>query len=225
MRLHRRLLTAFLSLIVLALLASASLADPSVFGSSNGSRGDVTTEEPNDETCEEPPAEVEEPPAEGEECVSEEEEAPEEEEETDDGSEPTDADADAEREAACMKAAGVEPSEEGTDSDTQEVKAHGLDNAIEHVLSNCVKDTQSPGLLNALEHLAANRERHEAHEIWKAERKAEHDAAKAERDAAKAERKSGNGDGSHGNGHGSRDEHGNPHDSGSGDPQGNGHGK
>ncbi len=139
MRLHRRLLAAFLSLIVLALLASASLADPSVFGSSNGSRGDVTTEEPNDETCEEPPPEGEEHPAEGEECVSEEEEAPEEEGETDDGSEPTDADA--EREAACMKAAGVDPSDEETDGDTQEVKAHGLDNAIEHVLSNCVKDT------------------------------------------------------------------------------------
>ena len=214
MRPHRRLLTVFLSLIVLALLGSASLADPGVFGSSSGSRGDVTTEEPEDEACEEPPAEGEEPPAEGEECVPDEEEPLEEEGETDDGSEPTDADA--EREAACMEAAGVDPSEEETDGDTQQVKAHGLDNAIEHVLSNCMKDPQSPGLLNALEHLAANRERHEAHEIWKAERK-------AERDAAKAERKSGNGDGSHGNGHGSSQEHGDPHDSRSGDPHGNGH--
>jgi len=117
-----------------------------------------------------------------------------------------------------MQAAGIEPSEEETEGE-EPVKAHGLDNAIQHVLANCVKNPQAPGLLNALERLSANRERHEAHEEWKAERKAERDAAKAERKAEKA-------DGTHGSSkeHG---ENGNPHDGGSnggGNGQGGSHG-
>jgi hypothetical protein len=94
---------------------------------------------------------------------------------------------------------------------------HGLDNAIAHVLENCLKNPQAPGLLNALEHLAANQARHEAHEAAKAERKAEREAAKAEREAEKAERKAEHAHGgSHGGGHGA----GKPDHAGGGNPHG-----
>ena len=105
------------------------------------------------------------------------------------------------------------PTARTTAADT---KLHGLDNAIAHVLANCVKNPQAPGLLNALEHLAANQAKHEAHEAEKAERKAAHDAAKAEKHA---------GGPGHGKGHGSNGEHGNPLDGVHGNPHGDaGHG-
>ena len=72
------------------------------------------------------------------------------------------------------------------------MKLTGLENAIAHVLANCLKNENAPGLINALERLVANMERKEAHDEWKAERQAEREAAKAAReaarDAAKAER-------------------------------------
>ncbi|MEZ0233930.1 MAG: hypothetical protein ACAH81_03160, partial [Actinomycetota bacterium] len=127
-----------------------------------------------------------------------------------------------EREAACLDAAGIEPSEEDGVEGGDTTKAHGLDNAIDHVLANCMKNPQAPGLLNALERLAANRERHEAHEEWKAEKEAAKDARKDEKEAAKDARKDDKHAGSpgHGNGHGGAGGNGNPHDGGS---HGNGH--
>ena len=113
-----------------------------------------------------------------------------------------------------MEAAGIDPTEDAG-ADAEATEPHGLDNAIEHVLANCVKNPQAPGLLNALTRLAANRERHEEHRAWLAERKAEREAAKAER---KADRGAG-----HGNGGGNR--HGNPHGRGSNGTNGNGHGR
>lgn len=224
-----------MSLLVLALLASVSFAGPGALGGPGRSRDVVTTEDTEEETCEppvaeeelpveeeEPPVAEEEPPVEEEECVADDDDGFDEEGATDDGSEPAETETDAERGAACMQAAGIEPSEEETGGGDEPVKAYGLDNAIEHVLANCVKNPQAPGLLNALERLSANRERHEAHEEWKTERKAERDAAKAERKAEKA-------DGTHGSGkeHGSGGKHGNPHDGGSnggGNGQGGSHG-
>jgi hypothetical protein len=96
------------------------------------------------------------------------------------------------REAECNTAAGVDPT---ADPAAESTRTTGLDNAIEHVLANCLKNPGAPGLPNALEHLVAN-----------AERKAAHDAAKAA--------------GEHGNSgehgpdavHGNSGEHGNPHD-------------
>ena len=83
----------------------------------------------------------------------------------------------ADRQKACMDAAGMSGSTAGTGS--SQVKTTGLDHAIEMVLANCIKNPQAPGLLNALRHLVANRERHAAHDEEKAARKAAHDAAKA----------------------------------------------
>jgi hypothetical protein len=123
---------------------------------------------------------------------------------------------DPEREAACNEAAGIVPpvdgtgTTDGTDGTTPDpVKLTGLDNAISHVLANCMKNPDSPGLVNALEHLVANQAKHEAH-----------DAAKAERKAEQAARKAAN---EHGHGHDG--DHGNPHtDGGSGNPHGGGNG-
>ena len=88
----------------------------------------------------------------------------------------------AEREKACMDAAGMSGSTAGTGSG--QVKTTGLDHAIEQVLANCIKNPQAPGLLNALRHLVANRDHHAALDAEKAARKAAHDAAKAARQAA-----------------------------------------
>jgi hypothetical protein len=91
----------------------------------------------------------------------------------------------ADREKACMDAAGMstDSTAAGT-AGTPQVKTTGLDHAIEMVLANCIKNPQAPGLLNALHHLVANRDRHAALDAEKAARKAAHDAAKAARKAA-----------------------------------------
>jgi hypothetical protein len=91
----------------------------------------------------------------------------------------SDAPAAADRAAACNTAAGIDASAAPRTESPEPVT--GLDNAIAHVLANCLKDPQAPGLVNALEHLVANRDR-------KATRDAEHAAAAAQRDAAKAAR-------------------------------------
>ena len=84
----------------------------------------------------------------------------------------------ADREKACMEAAGMSTDSTAGGSSAQ-VKTTGLDHAIETVLANCIKNPQAPGLLNALHHLMANRDRHAAHDADKAARKAAHEAAKA----------------------------------------------
>ena len=252
MNVSKRFLTLLLSVIVLALLASVSLAGPGSFGRAGGEREDIVATD-DGEGCDETTDEGDETTDEGDETTDEGDETTDEgDETTDEGDETTDegdecdADgsddsegetedegedseetddsdpADVERETACLDAAGIEPSEESEGSDDEATKAHGLDNAIDHVLANCLKNPQAPGLLNALERLAANRERHEAHEEWKAEKEAAKDARKAEKEAAKDARKDDKHAGSpgHGNGHGGAGGNGNPHDGGS---HGNGH--
>lgn len=88
-----------------------------------------------------------------------------------------------ERQAQCEEAAGLsdehpELTSEGGEDGSDE-KVTGLDNAIQRVLANCIKNPQAPGLLNALRHLAENRERKMARDEAKAERKAAHAAGKA----------------------------------------------
>jgi hypothetical protein len=95
---------------------------------------------------------------------------------------------DPEREVACNEAAGVV--EEPTEGEPSPEQPTGLDNAIAHVLANCIKNPQAPGLLNALTHLQLNEQRHAAHEAAKAERTATREARKLEHVA------------SHGHGHG-----------------------
>lgn len=88
----------------------------------------------------------------------------------------------------CMTAAGMEGEEapEGKPEPGDELK--GLENAISHVLWNCIRN-DNDGLVNALEHLSSNLEKKELRDAAKEERKGEHEAAKAAREAAKAERK------------------------------------
>jgi hypothetical protein len=95
-----------------------------------------------------------------------------------------------ERIAACTEAAGLTAADAPEDKPVPgELK--GLENAIAHVLWNCLRN-DNDGLVNALEHLQANLERKLAREELKAQRKAEREAAKAARkaahDAAKAAR-------------------------------------
>ncbi len=211
-----------MSVIVLAVLASVSLAGPGSFGRANGQRDDVVVTDDGEGCDDETTDEGDETTDEGDECdVDATDEGG---DETDEGDDPQETDGDSvdvEREAACLDAAGIEP-EKDSDEDGDATKAYGLDNAIEHVLANCVKNPQAPGLLNALERLAANRERHEAHDEWKAEKEAAKDARKAEKEAAKDARKADRHAGTpgHGKGHGGAGGHGNPHDGGS---HGNGH--
>ena len=87
-------------------------------------------------------------------------------ESTDASTDPVDPD----REAACNEAAGVDPNAQ-PEPGAEPEKVTGLDNAIQHVLANCMKNPQAPGLVNALEHLVANQKRHELHDAWKAEHK------------------------------------------------------
>ena len=55
--------------------------------------------------------------------------------------------------ADCLTAAALDPS---TDPTTVGLDAHGLQNALAHVLHNCIANPQAPGLLVALQHLSAN---------------------------------------------------------------------
>lgn len=227
MKARRQTLSLLMSIVVLTLLASVSIAGPGRFAAQDQPIEAGATGQESADPCAEPtdvvePTELAEPtvvvePTDVVDCADD--------DTMDDdpstGSDPEATDPAVERETACKEAAGIETAEDETDDGDGETKTHGLDNAIEHVFANCVKNPQAPGLLNALERLAANRERHEAHEAWKAEREAERDAAKAERDAAKADRKSGKDTGARGNG--SEGGHGNPHDGDSGSPRGNGH--
>jgi hypothetical protein len=93
----------------------------------------------------------------------------------------------------CNTAAGVDPTAPPADPT---VPLTGLDNAMAHVLANCLNNPDAPGLPNALAHLVAN-----------AERKALHDAAKA----AGVHGHSGEVHGNSANAPGHSGEHGNPH--------------
>jgi hypothetical protein len=210
MKAPKRLLALVTSLIILALIATMSLASTRSVTHDVAAHADalLTPDEPLDDDC----ASIDEP---CEDPGDDDAEAPADtaDHDADDQQDPV---VDPEREAACTTAAAIDPTD-GTD-DGADTKLHGIDNAISHVLANCVKNPQSLGLLNALEHLVANKAKHEAHEAEKAERKAAHDAAKAQKHA--------DGPG-HGKGHGSDGEHGNPHDGVHGNPHGdggNGHG-
>jgi hypothetical protein len=103
----------------------------------------------------------------GEDCESDDDAEEEDPAETDDAQKPTVTDP--EREAACNEAAGIDPTADPEPVEGEPEKARGLDNAIERVLANCLKNEKAPGLLNALQHLVANRERHAIHDAWKAE--------------------------------------------------------
>ena len=104
------------------------------------------------------------------------------------------------REAECNEAAGIDPTAPpGTESPAP---LKGLDNAIAHVLANCLKNPDAPGLPNALKHLVANRDRKALHD-------AEHEADKSARDAAKEARKAAHDAAKSEKVHGSSGEHGN----------------
>lgn len=168
--------------VTVAVLVAAGVA---------GAQGGLFTSDPVDEGMEEvvelcAPEEgegEEGEPEEGEpeECEPEEEPEGDEPEGDDEGEQEAEV-AQAERDAACDAAAGIEesPLPEGG-------KLAGLDNALSRVLENCKKNLQAPGLLNALERLSENRARKAARDEAKAERKAEREARKAERKAAKGQ--------------------------------------
>ena len=194
MKAPKRLLALAISLVILAVIATMSLASTRsvTHDVSAGADTLLSPDEPNEGDCSSNASACVDPTDEGEDTTGDEGE---------DTGEIPDPVADPDREAACTTAAGIEPTD-GTD-DAADTKLHGVDNAIAHVLANCLKNPQAPGPLNALEHLAANQAKHDAHEAEKAERKAAHDAAKAQKHA---------GGPGHGKGHGSNGEHGNPHD-------------
>src|SRR5207249_8842712 len=89
---------------------------------------------------------------------------------------------DPQRTVDCNAAAGVLPA--GGTPTTDVTKLSGLDNAIAHVLANCLKSTNAPGLAIALQHLVLNRDLHAAHQ-------AELAAAKAARRATHAAKTTG----------------------------------
>jgi len=91
-----------------------------------------------------------------------------------------------ERVAECTEAAGL--TEDAPEAKPVPGDKTGLENAIAHVLWNCLRN-DNDGLVNALEHLQANLLRKLDREELKAERRAEREAAKAEREASQAERK------------------------------------
>jgi hypothetical protein len=92
-----------------------------------------------------------------------------------------------ERIAECTEAAGLTAADApGEKPIPRELK--GLENAISHVLWNCIRN-DNDGLVNALEHLSANLERKELRDEAKEERKAVKAEREAEREAAKTVRK------------------------------------
>jgi hypothetical protein len=92
-----------------------------------------------------------------------------------------------ERIAECTGAAGLTAAD-APDERPIPGELNGLENAISHVLWNCIRN-DNDGLVNALEHLSANLERKELRDEAKEERKAAKAERKVEREAAKAERK------------------------------------
>jgi hypothetical protein len=153
------------TLLVLGLMASLSYA---AVGAAHREQH-ASTAAPKDDADEcsttgGEPEESDDQEDQGEDCEAEDTE--------DDSGENGDADSqdsvDPDREASCNEAAGIDPNAKPEPGDDTE-KATGLDNAIQHVLANCLKNPQAPGLVNALEHLVANQERHELHDEWRAQ--------------------------------------------------------
>ena len=119
-----------------------------------------------------------------------------------------------EREAECAAAAGVDPTAPPAGETGDEATATGLDNAIAHVLANCLKNPDAPGLPNALEHLVANAERKAAHDAAKAAKKASGEHGNSANAPGHSGETHGNSGGEHGNSAnapGHTGEHGNPH--------------
>jgi hypothetical protein len=144
-------------------------------GDTTGDTGDTTEEGDQGESEEADPEECEEPAEEAD--GSDDVETPDVEGDQQTAPEPS-----VERTAQCTEAAGLEATEAPTEKPVPgELK--GLENAISHVLWNCMRN-DNDGLVNALEHLSANLERKQLRDEAKAERKAAHDAAKTERKAA-----------------------------------------
>jgi hypothetical protein len=115
-----------------------------------------------------------------------------------------------EREAECAAAAGIDPTAPPADETDDETTATGLDNAIAHVLANCLKNPDATGLPNALEHLVANAERKAAHDAAKAA--GEHgNSANAPGHSGETHGNSGGEHGNSANAPGHTGEHGNPH--------------
>ena len=112
------------------------------------------------------------------------------------------------REAECNTAAGIDPTAAPS---ANPAAVTGLDDAISHVLANCIKNPQAPGLVNAVERLMANQERKALHdaahdegaaaarEAAKADRQAAHDAAKAAKQASHGNSGTHGDGGTHGN--------------------------
>jgi hypothetical protein len=92
-----------------------------------------------------------------------------------------------ERIAECTEAAGLTAAD-APDEKPIPGELRGLENAISHVLWNCIRN-DNDGLVNALERLLANLERKELRDEAKEERKTAKSERKAEREAAKIERK------------------------------------
>lgn len=92
-----------------------------------------------------------------------------------------------ERIAECTEAAGLTAAD-APDEKPIPGELKGLENAISHVLWNCIRN-DNDGLVNALEHLSANLERKELRDEAKEERKAVKAEREAEREAAKTVRK------------------------------------
>ena len=126
----RRLSTLLMSFALLGLLATGSMAGPGSSGRSAGSRDDVVATADGGIECDGTTDE-----GDGEECDANDGDG--DGEDTDGGDsdsggpddrESADDQAEAEREAICVKAAGMEPSGERGATDTEESKAQGLDN-------------------------------------------------------------------------------------------------
>ena len=105
------------------------------------------------------------------------------------------ADVDPERERRCLEAAtphedeGDETGDTDASEEAENEKLTGLENSIDHVLENCMKNGDAPGLITALDHLVGNMERKADHLEWLDERRAEREAAKAAREAVRTARK------------------------------------
>jgi hypothetical protein len=92
-----------------------------------------------------------------------------------------------ERIAECTDAAGLTAAD-APDEKPIPGELKGLENAISHVLWNCIRN-DNDGLVNALEHLSSNLERKELRDETKEERESVKAEREAEREAAKTVRK------------------------------------
>ena len=184
---ERMRFVAVVGLVVALMTAGIGLASNAADTSSDD---EPVTCQPVDETTEDgtPVDETEEPEGTDESEVPEESGGTDESDGTDESEAPEESDGtdDPAESEDCEDEAG---DEETTDETEEPEKVTGLENAIAHVLENCIKNENAPGLITALEHLVANQERKADHDAWLEERRAEREAAKAEREAAREAQK------------------------------------